>query len=99
MELKILTVCGMGFGTSLMLKMFIQDLLKELGMKADVDVSDLGSVKGSPADFIVAPSDMKSHLSELTTPVVYIENLIDKKELRSKVEPVLRRLQNSSGGA
>lgn len=97
--MKILTVCGMGFGTSLMLKMFIQDLLKELGVKADVDVSDLGSVKGSPADFIVAPSDMKNHLNGLAVPVVFIDNLIDKKEIRSKVEPILRQLQNSAGGA
>ncbi|MHB9145763.1 MAG: PTS sugar transporter subunit IIB [Symbiobacteriia bacterium] len=97
--MKILTVCGMGFGTSLMLKMFIQDVLKELGIRADVDATDLGSVKGSPADFIVAPSDMKTHLDGFSVPVVFIDNLIDKKEIRSKVEPILRRLQNSSGGA
>ena len=96
--MKILTVCGMGFGTSLMLKMFIQDLLKDLGIKAEVDVSDLGSVKGSPSDLIVAPSDMKGHLSGVSTPVIFIDNLIDKAEIRSKVAPVLKQLQNSAGG-
>ncbi|MGE5589983.1 MAG: PTS sugar transporter subunit IIB [Bacillota bacterium] len=97
--MKILTVCGMGFGTSLMLKMFIQDLLKELNIRADADVSDLGSVKGSQADLIVAPADMKTHLTGLSTPVIFIENLIDKAELRSKVVPVLKQLHESAGGA
>jgi len=90
---RILTVCGMGFGTSLMLKMFIQDLLKELQVKAEVEVSDLGSVKGTPADLIVAPNDMKSHLAGMATPVIFIDNLIDKKELRSKLLPVLQKNQ------
>lgn len=97
--MKILTVCGMGFGTSLMLKMFIQDLLKELNIKAEADVSDLGSVKGSQADLVVAPADMKGHLADLRTPVIYIDNLIDKGEIRSKVVPVLKQLQNPAGGA
>jgi len=96
---KILTVCGMGFGTSLMLKMFIQDLLKELNIKADTDVSDLGSVRGSQADLIVAPSDMKTHLVDLSIPVIFIENLIDKREIRSKVAPVLKQLHETAGGA
>lgn len=97
--MKILTVCGMGFGTSLMLKMFVQDLLKEMNIRAEVDVSDLGSVKGSRADLIVAPADMQGHLAGLSIPVIFINNLIDKGEIRSKVVPVLKQLQNPLGGA
>lgn len=97
--MRILTVCGMGFGTSMMLKMFIQDILKELNIEADADISDLGSVKGKVADLIVAPSDMKTHLSGLPTPVVFIDNLIDKDELRRKLIPVIQQLHGSSGGA
>ncbi len=96
--MKILTVCGMGFGTSLMLKMFIQDLLKEMNIKAETDVSDLGSVKGSQVDLVVAPADMKGHLADLKTRVIYIDNLIDKSEIRSKVVPLLKQLQNPVGG-
>lgn len=94
--MRILTVCGMGFGTSLMLKMFIQDILTELKVKAEAEVSDLGSVKGTPADLIVAPSDMKGHLAGLTTPVIFIDNLIDKNELRRKIIPVIEERMGRS---
>ncbi|MBM3150201.1 MAG: PTS lactose transporter subunit IIB, partial [Chloroflexi bacterium] len=34
--MRIATLCGMGFGTSMMLKLFIEEILKDIGMKAEV---------------------------------------------------------------
>ncbi len=34
--MRIATLCGMGFGTSMMLKMFIDEILKDIRMKAEV---------------------------------------------------------------
>jgi len=48
--MEIITVCGMGFGTSLMLKMTVDDILNEKGIKADVSALDVGSAKGRNAD-------------------------------------------------
>ena len=33
--MRIATLCGMGFGTSMMLKLFIDDILKAEGLKAE----------------------------------------------------------------
>ena len=46
--MKIVTVCGMGFGTSLMVKMAIDDLLSEIGFDAEVEASDVRSSRGWP---------------------------------------------------
>lgn len=36
MLMRIATPCGMGFGTSMMLKLFIEEILKDLGIRAEV---------------------------------------------------------------
>ena len=83
--MRIATLCGMGFGTSMMLKLTIDDILKAEGIKAETVPWDLGTFKGQQADIIVAPPDMESHLKNVTSPVVLIRNLVDKKEIKEKV--------------
>jgi len=83
--MRIATLCGMGFGTSMMLKLFIEEILKAEGIKAEVIPWDLGSFKGQQADIIVAPVDMESHMKSAQSRVVLIKNLVDKAEIREKV--------------
>ncbi|MGQ9494128.1 MAG: PTS sugar transporter subunit IIB [Anaerolineae bacterium] len=93
--MKIATLCGMGFGSSMMLKMFIEEILKDLHMKAEVVPWDLGTFKGQQADIVVAPTDMEMHLRSTPAKVVLIRNLVDKKELREKLVPILQEYQGS----
>lgn len=95
MPIRIATLCGMGFGSSMMLKMFVDEILKDLGMKAQVVPWDLGTFKGQQADIIVAPTDMEMHLRSTSARVVLIRNLVDKKELRDKLVPVLEEYLGS----
>jgi PTS system ascorbate-specific IIB component len=48
--MKILSVCGMGFGTSLMLLMEVQAIAKKHGYTVDGEATDLGSAKGQKCD-------------------------------------------------
>ena len=82
--MRIATLCGMGFGTSMMLKLFIDDILKAEGLKAEVIPWDLGSFKGQKADIIVAAMDMEMHLRNAGAPVVLIRHMVDKAELTTK---------------
>lgn len=90
--MKIATLCGMGFGTSMMLKLFIDDILKSEGIKAEVIPWDLGSFKGQQVDVIVAPTDMESHLRSSPGKVVLIRNLVDKAEIKEKVLAAIQSL-------
>lgn len=83
--MKILTVCGMGFGTSLMVKMTIDDILREIGYSADVEASDIGSVVGRGADLIVTSAEMENQFSAVETEVIYLKNMTDKREIREKL--------------
>ncbi|MCK4961425.1 MAG: PTS sugar transporter subunit IIB [Anaerolineales bacterium] len=88
--MRIVTLCGMGFGTSLMLKMFLEEILKDLNVQAEIIPWDLGSFKGGgQVDIIVAPKDMESFLTETDASVVLLENLIDKEHITERIKPVL----------
>ena len=83
--MRIATLCGMGFGTSMMLKLFIDEILKAEGIKAETLPWDLGTFKGQQADIVVAASDMAMHLKNTPAIVVLIRNLVDKQEIREKI--------------
>ncbi len=83
--MQIATLCGMGFGTSMMLKLFIEEILKKESIKAEVIPWDLGSFKGQTTDIVVAPTDMAMHLKGTTAHVVLIKNLVDKAEIKEKI--------------
>lgn len=95
--MRIVAVCGMGFGTSLMLLMDVQAIAKKHGFHVDGEATDLGSAKGKSCDFMVAASEIASELSAETVEVVSINNLLDKEEIAEKVMPVIIRL--SKGGS
>lgn len=92
--MRIATLCGMGFGTSMILKLTIDDIFKAEGISGHQIIPwDLGSFKGQKADLVVAPIDMKSHLKQSSIKVVYIKNLVDKVEIKQKILAALKELE------
>ncbi|TCJ15612.1 PTS sugar transporter subunit IIB [Rubrobacter taiwanensis] len=91
-QVYVLAVCGMGFGTSLMMLMNVQELGRKHGIQVRGEAVDLGSAKGREADLIVASSEIADKLSGSSVPVVGLSNLVDKGELERKVLPVLKEL-------
>lgn len=90
--MNIVTVCGMGFGTSLMLLMEIQSIGKKHGYDINGEAVDLGSAKGKDCDFMVASSEIASELQDEGKIIVSINNLLDKEEIESKVMPVIEKI-------
>ena len=90
--MNVLVVCGMGFGTSLMVLMNVKDLGKEHGIEVEGEAIDLSSAKGREADLVVASSEIADSLSESKAPVVSLNNLVDKAELEQKVLPALKEV-------
>ena len=83
--MNIVTVCGMGMGTSLILKMSIDDILKKNGINAEVEACDLGSMLGKVADLVVTTYELKSQIEDKGYNTVYVKNVIDKKGIEEKV--------------
>lgn len=89
---EILTVCGVGFGTSLLLRMAVEDILSEDKLEAKVAAWDSGTAKGQAVDIIICSEDLVSHLEGFKGKLVPVVDITDKKELRKKFLPVFREV-------
>lgn len=87
--MQILAVCGMGLGSSLLLKIQLEGALRELGLSATIEVADIGTAKAMPADLIVTSPQFAEMLRSGGIPVVAIQNYVDKQEVREKLKAAL----------
>lgn len=88
---KILAVCGMGLGSGLLLRMQAEKALKELGIKADLEVADIGTARAlaSTADLILTSDELAQQLGAVKPKVVVITNFIDLKEMVDKLRDAI----------
>ena len=86
--MKILVCCGSGLGSSFMIEMNIRKVLKELGVEAQVDHTDLSSAAGLQADIYVGTRDIAGQLTALGGKVVSLNSMIDMQELKTKLAAV-----------
>ncbi|TAN31762.1 PTS sugar transporter subunit IIB [bacterium] len=95
--MKILAVCGMGLGSSMVLKLTLGKVLAELKLKADVEVTDISSAKSQSADLIVTSAELAQRLSDSRVPIIAIKNYVDRKEMKEKLLAVLDHDQVKEG--
>jgi ascorbate PTS system EIIB component len=83
--LRVLTVCGVGMGSSLMLRMTAEDVLKRMSVAAKVEATDVSSARGMQADVIIGQG-MHTEAFEGRAPVVVtISNFMDKDGLERQL--------------
>ena len=87
--MRVITVCGMGFGTSLMLLMTIKDIGKKHHVAVEGEAVDLGSYKGKPCDLIAASSQIAKQIVA-DVPVLSVTNLLDKKGIEEMILPYMK---------
>ncbi|MQA10714.1 MAG: PTS cellbiose transporter subunit IIB [Pseudonocardiaceae bacterium] len=81
--LEVLTVCGVGMGSSLMLKMTAESALRALGVDARVECVDVSTARGKQPDVIIGQDMHTSELPELAPVVVTISDFLDSDGLES----------------
>ena len=89
--MKILCLCGMGLGSSLIAKMNIDEILKEMNIRATVETCDVGSIRSEKADLYVTTRELAANIpAENAAKTVILTNFVKKDEIRKAMEPVLR---------
>lgn len=83
---KILVVCGNGLGSSMIVSMNVQSILKDMNIEADVSHTDLTTAKTEAADLYIGSEDILGNINDGTRNVALLNNLLDKKELRTALE-------------
>lgn len=89
--MKIVTICGSGIGSSAVLKVNTERVLRRLGLVADVVAADLASVGTAAADaqVILTSQEWADLLPKTFSDVIVIENYFDTDELSRKLEEAL----------
>ena len=86
-RMKIMVVCGFGLGTSMVLKMTLDDVLKEENIK-DEDVEtfcvDSYTAAGQDYDIVFTSKELEYLFENITQPKVVIQNFLSKDEIREK---------------
>jgi PTS system ascorbate-specific IIB component len=87
--MKILSVCGLGQGTSLILRMNLETVLREMGINADVEHTDVSSASSMPADYIVTSNELAESLQGTSAKIIIVNNYFDLKEIKEKLQTAL----------
>jgi len=89
--LKILAVCGMGLGSSLIIKMTVDSALRKLGIEADVETCDMGGAKAmlNKADIVITSKHLAEQLGDVgDTNLIIVKNLMSEEEVSQKLQQV-----------
>lgn len=91
--MKIVAVCGMGIGTSVLLKMNAEKALRALDVDADVEAADIGTARGAArmADLVLTSAELVEEIGEVPTEVVVINNFTDVSEITEKLSRFLQK--------
>lgn len=88
-DLEVLTVCGVGMGTSLILRMTAEEVFKQLGLRAHVTATDVSSAHGMKADMLIGQEMHTTEFEGHVPIVISVHNFIDKNEMKNKIEAAL----------
>lgn len=91
-NLKVIAACGNGMGTSMIIKLKVQKILKELNIPADVDVLSMGQSKGmtNSVDIIISSKHLTSEfVQNQKAKIIGVTNLMDENEIRQALKQAL----------
>ena len=89
--MKIVTICGAGIGSSGILKVNAERVLKKLDIEATVTAVDISSLAETAKDVqvILTSAEFVDAIGATFADVIVIENYFDTAELAVKLEAAL----------
>jgi PTS system ascorbate-specific IIB component len=92
-RIKVLAVCGFGVGTSLILRMNIETVLKKNGIDAEVINADVTTGSSVDCDIIFTSKELYSVLEpQVSVAMVQIDNFMSNDEIESKGIPAIKEI-------
>lgn len=94
--LKVLAACGNGMGSSMIIKMKIQKVLKDMNVNCKVSHASVGEAKtmAENYDLILVADQLKKNFNiRGDAKVVGLVNLLSEDEIINKVSKVLKEIK------
>ena len=84
--MKILAVCGNGLGSSFMISINVNKVMKKLGIEGECKNLDLASAKTEQADFYIGSPEILEQLNDGSRKVIPLINVVDLSEIESALK-------------
>ncbi len=94
--LKVMVVCGFGLGTSLVLKMTLDDVLAAYNFEAETFCADSDTAVGQDYDLVVTSQDLAYLFKHVPEALILIDNFLSTDEVEHRVIPVIKNLNNKT---
>lgn len=89
--IKIVTVCGNGIGSSLLLRLKIEAIAESLGIDVDAESCDSNAAVGKGADLYVTVKEFQNIFPE-GTKVCIVKSYTNRKKIEEALVPVLKEM-------
>lgn len=92
---RALVCCRAGVGSSMMLKIKVNQVIRENNFPITVEHANIDAVPGFPGDLIIALIDVADELKEHDHKhhVIGIKSIVDKNEIKHALETYLQETQ------
>ena len=89
--LKIVAACGNGMGTSMIIKLKVENILKKLNVAASVEAMSIGQATGmiNSADIIICSTHLKEQFAQGKAKIATVVNLMSDAEVEEALKKVL----------
>lgn len=89
--MHIVCVCGLGMGSSLIMKMTVDKACKSLNLQDYyIEHWDAGTVESKNADLIITSQDFEEKFAGKEN-VIFINNIVDADEIKEKLNKYLEK--------
>lgn len=88
-----LVVCRTGMGSSMMLRIKLEQVISENNLDIDLEHDVLSAITNYDVDFVVTMNDLVDQVKDDVKTVIGIEDLMNKEELKAKLLDYLNKNQ------
>lgn len=96
---NVFFIFGNGLGSSLACQMEADDVFNEAGIDVNSGHDSISAAPSLDADIIVSASNFESQFSNTQidpkTKIIYLDNIVDKDEIKEKVLPIVKQIAES----
>lgn len=86
---KALVACRAGMGSSVLLKIKVDQVIKENEFPIQTEHGNLDSLIGYTGDLLFTMEDLAEELKDKVNYAIGIRNIVDKEEIKTKIEAFL----------
>ncbi len=93
--MKILAICGMGLGSSMILKITLEKVIQKLGIDADIAISDItvGRAEAETADIVVTSDELAERIGGVKAKIITVKDYFNVEEMSEKLQHAVEEIE------